>query len=163
VHEPVVSNETDAPETEHTDELSDENDTESPDDADADSDTGDWARFASAGAANEIDCAIGAAPTWKLRGTDGAALKVALPGWSAWIVHVPAVSNATEEPVTEQTPVVVDENDTAKADDADADTEIGDCTMFASAGALNEIDWASLETTKLCCADGAALYVALPA
>ncbi len=49
-----------------------------------------------------------ALPTVKLCDTDGAALYVALPAWSALIVQVPVDTRWTVEPLTVQTPVVVE-------------------------------------------------------
>ena len=69
------------------------------------------------------------ATTWKLCCTDGAAEYVALPAWSPWIVHVPSVTNVTDVPLTVHTGVVNDENDTAKPEDAEADTETGEAVM----------------------------------
>ena len=50
--------------------------------------------------------------TVKLRCTGGAGVNEPLPAWSAWIVHVPAVSNVTDVPETVHTAGVDDENDT---------------------------------------------------
>ena len=63
-----------------------------------------------------------------------------MPAWSAWIVHVPVVSNVTEVPATVHTAVVSDENDTGSPDDADALTVIGDCASVALASGPNVID-----------------------
>ncbi len=82
-----------------------------------------------------------------------------LPAWSAWMVHVPALSNATDVPLAEQTAGVVVENVTGSADDAVAATVTGDCNIVALAKAANVIVWFSTTglIVKLCCTGGAAL------
>lgn len=49
-----------------------------------------------------------------------AALKSTLPAWLAMMVQVPAARNATTEPATEQTPLVLDENVNGRPDEAAA-------------------------------------------
>ena len=66
---------------------------------------------------------------------------MALPAWSAWIVHVPVVSNVTDVPDTVHTGAVNDENDTTKPEDADALTTIGEAVITRSLNAPNEIVW----------------------
>ena len=80
-----------------------------------------------------------------------------LPAWSAWMVHVPALSNATDEPVTEHTAGVVVENVTGSADDAVAATDVGDCNIVALAKAAKVIVWSAAVTVKVCWTGGAGL------
>ena len=86
-----------------------------------------------------------------------------LPAWSAWMVHVPALSNATDVPLAEQTAGVVVENVTGSADDAVAATDVGDCNIVALAKAAKVIVWSAAVTVKVCWTGGAGLNVALPA
>ena len=81
-----------------------------------------------AGCARPIVGAPGAdAVTVKLCVTVGeAALKFALPGWLATMVHRPAETNAALEPATVHTPGVDDVYVTAKVDVAVAVSAIGD-------------------------------------
>jgi hypothetical protein len=78
-------------------------------------------------------------------------------------VQVPVATNVTDEPATVHTAGVVEENVTARPDDADALTVTGDCNNDVFANAPNVIVCAAWLTVKPCCTDGAGLYVALPA
>ena len=82
-----------------------------------------------------------------------------LPAWSAWMVHVPALSNATDEPVTEHTAGVVVENVTGSADDAVAATDVGDWARVRLGSAPNVIVWFSTTglIVKVCWTGGAGL------
>ena len=98
-----------------------------PDDEVADTVTGDWDRALSASAPNVIvwltlstvnDCC-----------TDGATLKVALPAWSAWMVHMPAATRVMVVPLVPpvvHTNGVADVNVTVRPDVAVAETVNGD-------------------------------------
>jgi hypothetical protein len=153
----VVSIVTDVPATVHTDDVVDENVTASPDDAVALIVTGDWVMAVFEIAGNVI--VWFALAIVNVCCTDGAALYVALPAWSAWIVHVPVVSSVTDVPLALHTDGVVDENVTASPDVAVAETVTGDWVMVAFGIAGNVIVWSTFVgiTVKLCCTDGAAL------
>jgi hypothetical protein len=69
---------------------------------------------------------------------------VALPAWSAWIVHVPVVSNVTDVPDTVHTDGVVDEKVTASPDDAVALTVTGEAARVTFASAPKLIVWSVL-------------------
>ena len=72
-------------------------------------------------------------------------------------MHVPAVSNETDAPVTVHTAGVVDENDTGKPDETVALTPTGDWANVASASGPKVIDCPpSGRTLKLCWAGLAA-------
>ena len=121
MHVPVVVNDTDVPDTEHTTGVTDENVTGNPDDAAAETLTGDCTKVASGIGPKRIDCALGGGKIWKVRCTGGAALNAPLPLWSAWMVHVPVVVNETTAKETEHIVGVFDENVTGRPDDAVAE------------------------------------------
>src|SRR5689334_21115946 len=98
--------------------------------------------------------------------TDGAALYVPLPDWSASTEHVPepiSVIVVPFGPVEVHTAGVVVVNVTVKPDDAVALTTNGGVFAGRFARLANVMVWFSLFTAKLCVTDGAALYTLLPA
>jgi hypothetical protein len=93
----------------------------------------------SAGCANVIVCASGAAVTWNERATGLAAANVPLPDCDAVIVHVPAETSVTDEPVTVQTALVELVKDTPSPLDELAVSETGPWSICVSAGCAKEI------------------------
>src|SRR5262245_3933915 len=105
----------------HTEVVCDEHVTARPDDAVAVAVTGDCTNVTFASVLNVMVC--DAFETVKDCCTGGAGLKLALPAWSAWIVHVPAVTRVMVAPVVPpvvHTEVVCDEDVTARPDEAGA-------------------------------------------
>ncbi len=82
---------------------------------------------------------------------------MALPAWLAWIVQVPVVTRWTVEPLTVQTPVVVELKLTARPELAVALTLKSAAPSCLSARAPKVIVWLALVTLKLRETEGAAL------
>ena len=78
-----------------------------------------------------------------------AALKFALPGWLATMVHVPAATKAALAPEMVQTPSVDDVYVTGKVDDAVAVSAIGDALNGWLAITPNVIVWFALLTVSV--------------
>ena len=157
VHGPAATVVTTEPATVHTDDVSELNDTVSPDDADADKVTG-APIVTSGGCPNVIVCAAGPALTgltWNDRLTSGAAAYRALPPCEAVIVHGPAATVVTTEPATVHTDDVSELNDTVSPDDADADKVTG-APIVTSGGCPNVIVCAAGLTWNDCVTGGAA-------
>jgi hypothetical protein len=95
--------------------------------------------------------------TVKLCVTWGAAPYVALPDWSAAIVHVPAATIVTVFPETVQTAVVSELKVTVSPELAVADTVNGGSPKFFPGSAPNVIVWLCVPTVKLRETCGAAL------
>jgi hypothetical protein len=119
------------------------NETVRADDALAVSATGPWSTRMSAGCANVIVCASGAAVTANDRDTGVAAAYAESPVCVAVIVHVPDDSSVAVAPDTVHTLVVSDERETARPLDADAVRATGPSSTRVSAGCANEIVWAA--------------------
>jgi hypothetical protein len=82
---------------------------------------------------------VGAALTVNDRITCGAAKKLALPVWSALMMHAPAVTNViAPPPVIVQTPVVAEAKATLSPDDAIAD-RVGVVPKFWAPGLVKVI------------------------
>ena len=124
-HVPVVRSVTLVTETVQTLVLFEAKPTVKPLDAVAESTTGPWSTRVSAGCANVIVCACGAAVTWNVFVTGVAAAYVALPACDAVIEHVPALTSVTDEPETVQTEALFDANDTDSPLDAVAESATG--------------------------------------
>ncbi len=86
----------------------------------------------------------------KLRETRVAGSQLALPAWSAAIVHVPDAGTETVLPVTVQTAGVSELNVTARPLVAVALTVNGATGRFTSARAANVIVCAAFAMLKLC-------------
>lgn len=126
--------------------------------------TGDWARVRFGNVAKVMVCATRA--TVKLRLTAVAALYVALPAWSARMVHVPAATSVTELPFAPpvvQTVGVVLVNETTSPLDAVAVTATGDSAKVFLVIDGNVIVLASFDTVKFRFTGVAAAYTLLPA
>ncbi len=110
-----------------------------------------------------IVCAVNpAAFTVKLCDTMFAAAHVVLPACVAWMVQVPADRNVAVEPLTVQTLVVVEANDTDNPELAVAESISGVPTLCAP-GLLKVMVCAFPFTVKLCETGVAAAKVLLPA
>jgi hypothetical protein len=93
----------------------------------------------SAGCANTIVCASGAAVTWKERVTSVAERYAALPVCVATTVQVPVARSTTDVPETVQTAVVDDVSETGRPLDADAVSATGPWSERVSAGCAKVI------------------------
>jgi hypothetical protein len=163
-HVPVAASVTDEPEIVHTLVSFDVNETASPLDDEAASETGPWSSRASAGCEKAIACDSGTAVTWNVRVTAEAAAYVPLPLCEAVSEHVPTATSVTLAPETVQTEELFEANATARLLDALAKIEIGPWSTRVSAGGGNVIVCANgaAVTWKVLVTGVAAAYAPLP-
>src|SRR6266496_1231256 len=109
------------PDTVHTGGVSEENDTTSPEVADADKVTSTPTASPPGGWLKAIVCDLWPAWTGNERATSRAAAKIALPPCEPVITHAPAATVVTMDPDTVHTSGVSEANDTTSPGAADAD------------------------------------------
>ena len=100
--------------------------------------------------------------TAKLRETAVAAAKLALPGWLASTVQVPAATSVNVVPLTVHTVGVVEPKTTTRPEVELAVRAVGADPSVCAPGELNEMSCPAAATLKVCTTGAAAANTALP-